>query len=165
MALQQNLGFAIQKLRREYGLSQEQLALKADIDRRYMSDIENGKRNLSIGILERLANAFRINCSDLFAYAEQYAPKKDDNSDIKKWLCDMGYEETVLFENPTYRDAIVGISENGRLIYSERKILDYMIHEEGLDDEEALDNYSYNILRSLPYMGKMAPIIMSDIDM
>jgi transcriptional regulator with XRE-family HTH domain len=45
------IGKAIIKLRNATGVSQEKMALEAKIDRRYMSDIENGKRNISLDIL------------------------------------------------------------------------------------------------------------------
>lgn len=70
MALQKNLGLAVLQLRREKGLSQEKLALNAEIDRRYMSDIENGKRNVSLDILERLAACLEVKVSELLEKAE-----------------------------------------------------------------------------------------------
>lgn len=63
MTVQENFGKIIQRLRKRYGISQEALALNAKIDRRYMSDIENGKRNISIEIVNRLANF--LSCSAL----------------------------------------------------------------------------------------------------
>ena len=65
MSLQINLGIAILQLRKQQGLSQERLALEADIDRRYMSDVENGKRNISLDIIERIASRLRIEVSEL----------------------------------------------------------------------------------------------------
>jgi len=52
-------------------MSQETLALSADIDRHYMSDIENGKRNISIDIIERLSKFFNISISSLFLMVEE----------------------------------------------------------------------------------------------
>ena len=54
MTLQDKVGKAIVHLRKERGLSQDTFAFEAGIDRRYMSDIENGKRNISLDILERV---------------------------------------------------------------------------------------------------------------
>ena len=50
MDYQERIGKAIVRLRAARGVSQEKMALEAKIDRRYMSDIENGKRNISIDI-------------------------------------------------------------------------------------------------------------------
>lgn len=43
-----------------YGISQEELALKADLDRTYVSGIERGRRNLGLENLCRLAHALEV---------------------------------------------------------------------------------------------------------
>lgn len=53
-------------------ISQENLALQANIDRTYIGDIEKGERNISVEILEKLANALEISISDLFKLMENY---------------------------------------------------------------------------------------------
>ena len=70
MSIQEKLGKAIVLLRKEKGLSQESFAYDAGIDRRYMSDIENGKRNISLDILERISQKLGLKISELFAIAE-----------------------------------------------------------------------------------------------
>lgn len=70
MTLQEQLGKAIIKLRKERNLSQETFAYESGIDRRYMSDIENGKRNVSLDILERIAAQLNITISGLFLVVE-----------------------------------------------------------------------------------------------
>ena len=40
-------------------LSQEKLANIADIDRTYLPDIENGKRNVSLAVAEKIAKALK----------------------------------------------------------------------------------------------------------
>lgn len=59
MTLQDKVGKAIIQLRKERGISQETFAFEAGIDRRNMSDIENGKRNISLDILERVCEKTR----------------------------------------------------------------------------------------------------------
>lgn len=71
MTIQEKLGKVIVQLRKEEGISQETLALNAGIDRKYMSDIENGKRNISIDIIERLSKFFNISISSLFLMVEE----------------------------------------------------------------------------------------------
>lgn len=71
MSLQENLGRTIIRLRKEKGYSQEAFANEAGIDRRYMSDIENGKRNISIDILERICNKLGIKISEFFIEVER----------------------------------------------------------------------------------------------
>ena len=71
MDIHQKTGLAIVQLRKEQGISQYNLAIKANITFRYLSDIENGKRNLSLNILEKIANALDVNLSEIFELAEK----------------------------------------------------------------------------------------------
>jgi transcriptional regulator with XRE-family HTH domain len=61
MDLPQLLGRNVRAARKRLGMSQEQLALEADMKRSYVSDMERGTRNPSIKAIARLANALRIN--------------------------------------------------------------------------------------------------------
>ena len=62
----EKVGQRIKDLRTEIGISQEKLALKAEIDRTYLAGVENGKRNLSIKSLEKIINALSISFHDFF---------------------------------------------------------------------------------------------------
>ena len=46
--------------RRELNLTQDELAVLADIDRTYIGYIENGKQNISISVLIKLAKALNV---------------------------------------------------------------------------------------------------------
>lgn len=70
MTIQIKLGKAIVLLRKKNNISQENLAFDAGIDRKYMSDIENGKRNVSIEVIQRITNSLDIKISELFVIAE-----------------------------------------------------------------------------------------------
>ena len=56
-ALQQTLAEQIRSLRLEAGLSQEELAFNADVDRTYVSQLERGIANPSLLILHRISAA------------------------------------------------------------------------------------------------------------
>ena len=71
MSLQKNLGITLKALRAEKGVSQEKIALSTGIDRRYMSDIENGRRNVSLEIIEKLAAFFEMKVSEFIQRIEQ----------------------------------------------------------------------------------------------
>jgi transcriptional regulator with XRE-family HTH domain len=65
----QALGRLITKLRQEAGLSQEQLALEAEIDRSRMSEIENGA-NTTMDTLEKISHALKLTIGTLIIQAE-----------------------------------------------------------------------------------------------
>lgn len=164
MSLQINLGIAILQLRKLQGLSQERLALEADIDRRYMSDVENGKRNISLDIIERIASRLGMEVSELLRHAENVGKNALTIDSLKEWLCENDHEDTVVLESPDYLSAIVGISEEGRLIYSYDKMVEHLMTAENMDAEEAMEFIDYNTIRALPYAGEMAPIVLYDIE-
>ena len=59
-------GRRLRELRLEKGWSQETLANLAEIDRTYIPGIESGKRNVSLVVIEKLANVFDITISEIF---------------------------------------------------------------------------------------------------
>jgi transcriptional regulator with XRE-family HTH domain len=58
-------GNRIKEERLKQNLSQEKLALEAEIDRTYMNDIEKGTRNVSLNIAYKLSKALNISLSNL----------------------------------------------------------------------------------------------------
>ncbi len=60
------VGQRVKALRLELKLSQEALANKADVDRTYMTDVENGRRNISVEILEKIIIALEVSYSEFF---------------------------------------------------------------------------------------------------
>lgn len=66
MDIKIKVGQRIKELRKIISLSQESLANKADVDRTYVTDVENGRRNVSVEILERLISALDVTVSEFF---------------------------------------------------------------------------------------------------
>ena len=66
MEIKEKFGKQVKKLRLEKGLSQEGLALLADLDRTYIPSIEKGERNVSITVIEKIDNALKVKISILF---------------------------------------------------------------------------------------------------
>lgn len=62
----EQLGMRIKYLRKKHNWSQEDLALESNINKNYICDLECGRRNPSLEILERLADAFDITLEELF---------------------------------------------------------------------------------------------------
>ena len=60
MDIKKKFGKKVKFLRIKKGWSQEKLALTADLDRTYIPGIEAGKRNVSITVIEKIANALNV---------------------------------------------------------------------------------------------------------
>lgn len=65
--LVQAVASAIRYFRKLADLSQEALADKADLDRTYISGIERGVRNITLGSLEQIINALEVDVQIFFA--------------------------------------------------------------------------------------------------
>lgn len=57
MDVRQRVGLNLQALRKAKGLSQEELAHRAEIHQTYLSGVERGRRNPSVMVLARIAAA------------------------------------------------------------------------------------------------------------
>lgn len=63
-------GQAVRKVRLEQGISQEELANRCSLHRTYISDVELGKRNLSLENIERIALSLDKTLSEFFKEVE-----------------------------------------------------------------------------------------------
>ncbi len=70
MDIKLKVGQRIKELRKQLELSQETLANKAEVDRTYMTDVENGRRNISIEILEKVIAALEVSFTEFFTSKE-----------------------------------------------------------------------------------------------
>ena len=64
------VGTAVRSRRKELGLSQEALGYKAKLDRTYISGVERGVRNPTVGSLRRIAGALDTVSSVILGAAE-----------------------------------------------------------------------------------------------
>ncbi len=60
------LGERIRELRQKTGLSQEKFSLSIGMDRTYYTSVENGKRNISIINIKKIADGLCVSLGELF---------------------------------------------------------------------------------------------------
>jgi transcriptional regulator with XRE-family HTH domain len=65
-----SFGNAVRRARHLRGLSQEELADRAGIDRSYMSSVERGGQNVGLMIIARIAYALNMAAAELFLDAK-----------------------------------------------------------------------------------------------
>ena len=70
-----------------------------------------------------------------------------------------GFEDTIILDDPSFDDAIIGITEDGHLIYNYDSMVNNLVDnyvKEGLNEDEAytsaIEWISYNTIRAIPYM-------------
>ena len=61
----QKLGANIKRIRTKKKMTQGDICRKLDMDRSYMSAIENGKKNVTLAVLEKLAGALDVSVDEL----------------------------------------------------------------------------------------------------
>ena len=59
-------GDRVRELRKEKGISQEELAFKADLHRTYIGMIERAEKNITLINVEKIAKALNVKLSQLF---------------------------------------------------------------------------------------------------
>lgn len=62
------VGRRVKQLRTLLGISQEELADLAGLDRTYITSVECGKRNISIVNIEKLAHALNVSLVEFFTF-------------------------------------------------------------------------------------------------
>lgn len=74
-------------------------------------------------------------------------------------------EDTILFGDTfmSYDGAIIGVTTDGRAVYDFDKMVEELMQDEEWSYEDAVEWIDYNTIRSLPYAGLKAPIIMYPI--
>jgi hypothetical protein len=73
--------------------------------------------------------------------------------------------EAMVFDD--LEDAIIGIAQSSHgfiAVYSYKKMCDILEKRDCMDIEDVTEYIDYNIVRCLPYMGILAPVIMDDLD-
>ena len=66
MDVKKQFGKKLKEIRLSKNLSQERLALEANLDRTYIPSIEKGERNISLEVIYKLAKALDISVIDFF---------------------------------------------------------------------------------------------------
>lgn len=66
MDIRKKVGSRIKELRLGLKLTQEKLAFKAEVDKTYLNEVENGKRNVSLINLEKIIIALEVSFEKFF---------------------------------------------------------------------------------------------------
>ena len=90
--------------------------------------------------------------------------KLKNENDVKELLENYDYEDVIIFSNPDYASAFVGVSEDNRAVYDFDKMVEYLMEKDGLTDIEAVEFIDYNTIRALPYFGEGAPIVIYSLN-
>lgn len=86
-----------------------------------------------------------------------------EHRELQEYLADR-FGGFALFEPEYYDDGIVGVTDEGNVVYSYEKLAGALMEHDGMTHEEAVEWLDYNTVRTVPFMGKFKPIIIYDIE-
>lgn len=73
---------------------------------------------------------------------------------------EMGHLETVVFDSPEFDDAIIGITEEGSVVYDYEAMVESLMQHDQISREEAVEFIDFNTIRAVPYAPDPKPVIM-----
>ena len=80
---------------------------------------------------------------------------------VERYCEDHEIEEgIIMLDRPAFDNSIVGITDTGRLVYDQKKMIEELMEDEDWTEAEAWDWMDYNTMRAIPYMGEGRPIII-----
>ena len=84
----------------------------------------------------------------------------NDNT-ARQRLIDWGYEDVVIFEDPSYDDALIGVTTDERAVYDYDLMVKWLVEHEGMEEFESVEWIDYNTLRSCSYYQDSPIVIMT----
>ena len=73
-------GKKLSEIRAEKGISQDKLALKCDVARSFIGDVERGKRNLTLKNIIKLSLGLEVLTSDLLTLVDEEVRKESSDT-------------------------------------------------------------------------------------
>ena len=71
------------------------------------------------------------------------------------------FEDVIIFDNPSYDDALIGVTSDNRAVYDYDKMIEWLVANENMDYEEAADFIQWN---DSFYYGEGYPLIIYSLD-
>ena len=79
---------------------------------------------------------------------------------VEELLLDNDLEGTAYFTGDDYDTAILGYTDDGRLVYSYEKMVEWLVENDNMTSDDAVEWLDYNTIRAIPYMGEKAPVVV-----
>lgn len=81
---------------------------------------------------------------------------------VKSLLEELGYEDVIVFDDYG-EETLIGVDSNNRAVYDYDKMIEWTMRNFDCTYEDAMDWIDYNTIRSIPYVGEGAPIVVYPI--
>lgn len=81
---------------------------------------------------------------------------------VAEYLESIGYEDVIVFDDYGIK-TLIGVDSENRAVYDYDKMVEWMMDVGDCDYEDAVNCIEYNTIRSLPYIGDKAPIVVYSV--
>jgi len=116
------VGKKVRSLRALRGLTRKMLAMHSEVSERYLAQLEQGRGNISIALLDRVAAALKIEAAELLQIRDHQTAEQvlvsellgELGPDEQKLALQMLYERFSLSTNPQRRVALIGLRGAGK---------------------------------------------------
>lgn len=88
---------------------------------------------------------------------------QDDTRTVDEKLSENGFDGVVIFTEPDFASALIGVTSEGRAVYDSARMLEYLRTEKNVTDDAAVD-WVHHIMQKLAAAGSGAPIIMHPLE-
>ena len=79
-----------------------------------------------------------------------------------EYLENMGYEDIIVFDDYGI-ETLIGVDSENRAVYDYDKMVEWIMKTDKCSYDDAVDWIEYNTIRSLPYVGNKAPIVVHPV--
>ena len=73
-------------------------------------------------------------------------------------------EDSVVLDNSSFDKSIIGVTNNGNVVYDFDKMVEEYMEDNQCNAEEAMDWITYNTMRAIPYFPEPRPIIIYPLE-
>jgi hypothetical protein len=80
--------------------------------------------------------------------------------ELRKMLVANGYENTFVLDNPDLSNAVIGITEDARLVYSYSRMIDCLFESGNFTVEEAVEFVSVETFGTIDCIEQNKPIVV-----
>ena len=84
--------------------------------------------------------------------------------ELEQWRTENEYDDMLIFADPDYASAVIGISETGTLIYSHEKMVEWLMQNYELSETDAIEFIETNTIQTLAFGSGKCPVILYEID-
>lgn len=73
--------------------------------------------------------------------------------------------DVVMFENPAFDKSIIGVTTDGRIVYSFELMIKELMQDDNMSEVDATEFIDYNTIRALNYIeADVRPVIVHDLE-